>query len=140
MARARRAVRPQFRWLAAKGWDRRSDIGDVSGKSRRGSGDDTWMHRGRAAGGVGGGVETKRSYLAEDFPTGSERSVMRWLKTLLGRDDVVRIWLRPVDSKDVIWHHDGPLDELPELGSLFESGDAVEDSDPESGDSFGIAA
>lgn len=69
--------------------------------------------------GIGGGVETRRSYLAEDFPTGSQRSVSRWLKTLIGRDDVIRVWLKPVGSKVPVWTHDGPLREIPELDELF---------------------
>jgi len=69
--------------------------------------------------GLGGGVETRRSYLAEDFPTGSQRSVSRWLKTLVGREDVIRVWLKPVGSKAEVWHHVGPLDELPVLDDIF---------------------
>ena len=69
--------------------------------------------------GFGAGVETRRSYLAEEFPTGSQRNLVRWLTTLLHRDDVQRIWLKAVGSKDEIWSHEGTLHEIPDLDYLF---------------------
>lgn len=81
-------------------------------------------HRGRGVGGVGLGAETRRCYLSADVPSGSARSVEKWLKTLLGRDDVQRIWMKPIGSKDTIWYHDGPLDALPDLRVLFDGGTA----------------
>ena len=82
--------------------------------------------RGRAADGLGAGVETTRQYLSEDFPSGSQRTVERWLKTMIGRNDVVRIWFKPIGSKQVIWHHSGPLTAMPDLDHLFERDDADE--------------
>lgn len=76
--------------------------------------------RGAAVDGLGGGVETTRQYLSEDFPGGSQRTVERWLKTLIGRNDVQRIWFKPMGSKSVIWEHRGPLTALPDLSHLFE--------------------
>ena len=72
--------------------------------------------------GVGGGAETVRSYVAEEFPSGAPRSVARWLKTLVGRDDIVRVWLKPVGSRDTIWEHTGRLDEVPDLDAFLAEG------------------
>lgn len=82
--------------------------------------------RGRGADGVGIGAETARSYLAEDVPSGSQRSVERWLKTLIGRNDVSRVWIKPLGSKETVWHHDGPLLEVPRLDALFDTGNGEE--------------
>lgn len=73
-------------------------------------------------------METRRSYLAEEFPSGSHRSVSRWLKSLVDRDDVVRVWLKPVGSKVAVWTHEGPLNAVPDLDDLFRS-DTTEASD-----------
>ena len=75
--------------------------------------------------GLGGGLETTRSYLAEEFATGSPRTVTRWLRTLVGREDVVRVWLTPAGAKATIWSHVGPLHEVPDLESLL-TADAAE--------------
>ena len=69
--------------------------------------------------GLGGGLETTRSYVTETFPTGSKRSVTRWLTSLVGREDVVRVWLQPIGSKSKIWEHLGPLEAAPDLDALF---------------------
>ena len=55
--------------------------------------------RGRGACGVSIGIETTRSYQAEDVPSGSQRSVARVLKTLLDRNDIARIWMTPIGEK-----------------------------------------
>ena len=70
--------------------------------------------------GLSAGIETKRSYTAQEFPGGSQRSVTRWLKSLVDRDDVIRVWLTPVGSKVAVWEHAGPLVEVPDLDHLFE--------------------
>ncbi len=69
--------------------------------------------------GVGIGIETTRSYLAETVASGSERTTMQHLKQLLGRTDVVRVWLTPIGAKTPAWSHDGPLEELPQLSPMF---------------------
>ncbi len=81
--------------------------------------------RGAAVDGLGAGVETRRQYLSEDFPGGSQRTVERWLKTMIGRNDVQRIWFKAMGSKAVIWEHRGPLTSMPNLDHLFAC-DAVE--------------
>ena len=87
--------------------------------------------RGSAVDGLGAGVETTRQYLSEDFPGGSQRTVERWLKTMIGRNDVVRIWFKPMGSKQVIWQHRGPLTSMPDLSHLFERDDVDEHTDAE---------
>ncbi|MGI9607226.1 MAG: hypothetical protein ACR2P0_13910 [Acidimicrobiales bacterium] len=84
---------------------------------------------GAALGGLGGGVETTRSYLAQDFASGSKQSVMRWLKTIIERGDVQRVWLRAMGTKDILWSHEGPLRDLPDLDVLFESTGDIEIAD-----------
>jgi len=69
--------------------------------------------------GLSAGVETNRSYTAQEFPGGSQRTVTSWLKILLDQPDVLRVWLTPVGSKDAIWEHRGPLNEMPDLDHLF---------------------
>ena len=69
--------------------------------------------------GIGIGVETTRSYLAEDVPSGSRQTVIRHLKALVDRDDVQRVWLTPIGSKIAVWEHIGPLTEVPDLDHLF---------------------
>ncbi len=81
--------------------------------------------RGKAVDGLGGGVETTRQYLSEDFPGGSQRTVERWLKSLIGRTDVQRVWFKPIGSKTTIWQHVGPLTEMPDIGHLFEANDKL---------------
>ena len=76
-------------------------------------------------GGIGIGVETTRSYLAEDIPSGAHATVVRYLKTLVGRDDVIRIWFTPIGSKTTIWEHSGPLVELPDIAQVFEEHSGV---------------
>ena len=70
--------------------------------------------------GLSAGMETQRSYTAQDFPGGSQRTVTRWLKGLIDREDVIRLWLTPVGSKVAVWEHSGPLTEVPDLDHLFE--------------------
>jgi hypothetical protein len=74
--------------------------------------------------GLSAGLETSRSYTSEDFPSGSQRSVDRWLTTLVGRDDVIRVWLKPIGSKATVWEHTGPLATAPDLDELFHGEDA----------------
>jgi hypothetical protein len=75
--------------------------------------------RGRGACGVSIGIETTRTYEAEDVPSGSQRSVERVLKTLLDRTEIARIWMAPIGEKEPIWDHPGPLKTLPNLDALF---------------------
>ena len=75
--------------------------------------------RGRGACGVSIGIETTRSYQAEDVPSGSQRSVERVLKTLLDRNDIARIWMTPIGEKEPIWEHRGPLNTIPNIDALF---------------------
>jgi len=90
-------------------------------------------HRGRGAGGVSIGIETTRSYQAEDVPSGSQRSVERVLKTLLDRNDIVRIWMTPVEEKDRIWEHRGVLNTLPKIDALFEASEETVSEDTTEG-------
>ena len=75
--------------------------------------------RGLGASGVSIGIETTRTYEAEDVPSGSQRSVERVLKTLLDRTEIARIWMAPIGEKDSIWEHRGPLNTLPNIDALF---------------------
>jgi len=84
--------------------------------------------QGRGAGGVSIGIETTRAYQAEDVPSGSQRSVERVLKTLLNRNDIVRIWMTPIGEKERIWEHRGLLNTLPNVDALFAAGEEIEGS------------
>ncbi len=77
--------------------------------------------RGVLADGVGIGIETTRAYIAEDVPSGSERTTMTVLKSLIGRSDIVRIWLTPHGSKHAVWQHRGVLSSLPDLTLFFDA-------------------
>ena len=50
---------------------------------------------------------------------------------MIGRNDVVRIWFKPMGSKKVIWQHRGPLTSMPDLSHLFERDDVDEHTDAE---------